>query len=481
MHCSQAYERAVDLRIPSRSEYASLVRMMVEDVAERAELPEERRSQLAQAATLGFDLVIREAMAGEREPIHVRAAWTPAELRISVLERGLPLDDSAARRDPHWHEILERVDSAHWRLHGRAGSELQLAVTRPHGIPHDGEEPPAEDSVPLAPEQTYTVRRFQAGDAPGVARAFYQTWGYHYIFPAVYVPRRLIELNDANAYISIVAVGEGGEIVGHYALDPVPRAPIADGCAAIVNPAHRGRGLLERMRQAAEEEAVRLGFAAYYSEPVTTHGRTQAESSKFGAQLCAIVLGGDPASFVPKAMQVTGAGQRQSFTVYFKPLRPREPRAIYAPPAHRELIERIYANLGLPIDVRAGAPAAADGELRIEAVRGEGFASIDVLAAGIESADRIAQAVSDLRTLGRMGAIYVNLPLEDPGTPALCEGIENLGFFFCGVIPWAMDGRDVLRMQLPLTPIDLEQVTIVGQFGEQLKAYIAARMRNRAT
>jgi len=141
------------------------------------------------------------------------------------------------------------------------------------------------------------------------------------------------------------------------------------------------------------------------------------------------------------------------------------------------MIERIYANLGLPIDVHGGAPAAADGELRVEAVRGEGFASIDVLETGTASADHIAQAVSDLRSLGRMGAIYVNLPLEDPGTPALCGAIESLGFFFCGVIPWALGGRDVLRMQLPLTSIDLEQVTIVGEFGAQLKAYIDSRMR----
>lgn len=470
-------ERTVDLQLPALAEYASLVGLVVNDAGARAELPEARSSQLAQAAEIGFDLIIRDAMAADREPIHVRAAWTPAQLRVSLLERGLPLDDAAARRDPHWHQILERVDSAHWTLHGRAGSELQLAVKRPHGIPHEGEMPPAQDSVPLAPEQTYTIRRFQPEDAPGVARAFYQTWGYHYIFPAVYVPHRLIELNKADAYISIVAVAQDGEVVGHYALDPVPGAPIADGCAAIVNPAHRGRGLLERMRRAAEDEAVRLGFAAYYSEPVTTHGRTQSESAKFGAHLCAIVLGGDPASFVPKAMQVTGAGQRQSFTVYFKPLGPREPRAIYAPPDHRDMIERIYANLGLPIDVRAGGSAASDGELRIEAVRSEGFAIIDVLATGTSSAEHIAQGVSDLRTLSRMGAIYANLPLEDPGTPALCAAIEKLGFFFCGVIPWAMGGRDVLRMQLPLTRIDLEQVTIVGDFGAQLKAYIGAQIR----
>lgn len=470
-------ERIVDVRLPAQVEYGALAALVVQDAATRAELHDEQRTELSRAAQLAFELIVRDALVCEREAIHVRTAWTPAQLRVSLIERGLPLDDSTARRDPHWLDIVDRVDSAHWKLHGRAGSELQLAVQRPHGIPHDGEQPPPEDSVPLAPEQTYTVRRFQPEDAPGVAQAFYRTWGYHYIFPAVYVPHRLVELNESNAYISMVAVGESGEIVGHYALDPLPGAPIADGCAAIVNPAHRGRGLLERLRHAAEDEAIRLGFAAYYSEPVTTHGRTQSESAKFGAHLCAIVLGGDPATFVPKGMRVTGAGQRQSFTVYFKPLSPREPRAIYAPPQHRAIVETIYANLGLPIDLRDGEPAQGEGEVHVQAVRGEGFATIDVASIGAASAEHVAQAVSDLRNLGRLGAIYVNVPLEDAAAPALCEAVERLGFFFCGVVPWSMGGRDALRLQLPLTPIDLDQVTIIGDFGARLKAYIDAHMQ----
>lgn len=470
-------ERIVDVRLPPDTAFSSLAAVIAQDTAARAELEPHRAAHLTDATKMGFELIVRDAMAGEREPVHLRAVLTPAELRIELLERGLPLDDASARRDPHWSEILERVDRAHWTLHGRTGSELQLAVTRPHGVPHAGERPPAEETVPLAPEQTYTIRRFQHEDAPGVARAFYLTWGYHYIFPAVYAPRRLVELNDANAYISMVAVSESGEIVGHYALDPVPGAPIADGCAAIVIPAHRGRGLLERLRRAAEDEAMRLGFAAYYSEPVTTHGRTQAESAKFGAGLCAIVLGGDPPSFVPKAMPATGAGQRQSFTVYFKPLRPREARVIYAPAKHRSMIERIYSNLGLPIEIREGTPAQADGTLRVESMRGEGFANIDVLIPGAASVQHIAQAVCDLRSLGHLGALYANVPLEHPGTPQLCEAIERLGFFFSGVVPWTMDGRDALRLQLPLTPIDLSQVTIVGRFGEELKSYIGDQMK----
>jgi hypothetical protein len=462
----------IDLRIPAKSEFSDLAAYVAADAAARAELPAEQTQQLAEAVKLGFELVVRDAMADAREPLHVRAVWTPEDVRIALIERGLPLDGAAAARDPGWAQIVELVEGTQWKLHS-SGSELLLTVKRPHGIAHSGDAPPAQHSMPLAPPQQYTVRRFQPQDAPGVARAFYQTWGYHYIVPAVYVPQRLIDLNASEAYISIVAVAQDGEIVGHFALDPLPGTPLVDGCAAIVNPAHRGRGLLERMREFAEHEAMRLGFGAFYTEPVTTHPRTQEDSVKIGAKLCAIVLGGDPAKFTPKAMQFSGAGQRQSFTIYIKPFATREKRTIYPPVIHRTMIETLYGNLGFPIDVQGGEAASAPGELHIEVNRSEGFATVTVARAGSATAERIAQVLEDIRTLRHVGAVYVNLPLEDPGTPALFESIALLGFFFCGVVPWAMGGHDALRLQVPLTPIDLSQVTIFGEFGAQLKAYIA--------
>lgn len=467
----------MELRVPPHADYASVVACVVADAASRAQLEEERAGALRDAAAEAFSLIARIAMAGEREPLRVLARWTPAELCVSLIERGEPIDDSQARRDPQWQAVLDRVDRAQWKFHARTGTELQLAVQRPHGLGAANSALPVEDRSLPAPPQTYSIRRFTAADAPGVARAFYLTWGYHYIFPAVYVPERLIELNANDAYISMVAVAENGEVVGHYALQPVPGAPIADACAAIVVPAHRGRGLLDRLRAAAEEEAMRLGFAAYYSEPVTTHGRTQSESAKFGAKLCAIVLGGDPRSFVPKKMSVTGAAQRQSFTVFFKPLVQREKRPVYAPPRHREMIAKIYAQLGIEIDMRDGEPASGNGDLHVEVVRAEGYATIDVAAAGPATGDQLAQAVADLRHIARLGAVYVNLPLDEPATPELCETVERLGFYFCGVVPWAMHGRDVLRMQQPLTRIDLTGVTVIGDFGEELKVYIGQQMR----
>ena len=74
----------------------------------------------------------------------------------------------------------------------------------------------------------------------------------------------------------------------------------------------------------------------------------------------------------------------------------------------------------------------------------------------------------------------MSLSLEDPGTPALCESVESLGFFFAGVGPWMLGGKDALRLQLPLTPIDLSALVVVGEFGKLLLNYIASERDVRA-
>lgn len=464
-----------ELKVPPEAAFGSLVDGFAADAATRSGLNDAQRDAFVIAAGLGYAAIVEEAMAEAREPLRIVATCTPHALTLSLFERGLPMVDSQARREPRWSEITSKVDEAHWHSHGNAGSELRLRVERPHGLPmHEAPPQAGDEEAPLAPEQPYTIRRFERGDAPGIVRAFYLTYGYHYDIAAVYVPSRLIELNEAGHYISIVAVAQDGEIAGHYALQREGDDPIAEGGGAIVNPSHRGRDLMNRMRRFAEQEAERMGLAAYYTEPVTDHGRTQHASQTFGAKACGLTLGEAPANFLAKHLELSATAQRQSFMLYFKPLRARETRTVYAPARHRAMIEKIYAQLGLPVTLAQGSPPSEHGVLRTTIVRADEIGRITVDLAGAGCADLVRQAVNDLRGLRHLGGLYVRLPLDDPGTPELCDAIEGLGFFFGGVGPWMLDGRDMLRMQMPLTPLDFSALTVVGEFGNELAAYVEA-------
>lgn len=473
-------EFKVELIVPPDVAFASLVEKAIADVCDRAELDAAQSQSLTSAAADGFTMIVEQAMAESRDPIRIVAQSTPSELNVRIRERGLPLDGASARRDRAWEKIAANVDAMHWHSHGASGSELELIVN--HGPKAASEPPPpADEEVPLAPPQSYTIRRFEPSDAAAVARAFYLTYGYHYDFPAVYEPRRLTALNAEDRYISIVAVGEDGEIAGHYALSREENQPIGDGCGAIVLPAHRGRDLLNQLRKGMEAEAQRLGLAAYFSEPVTDHARTQHASETFGAKATAITLGCAPQSFLAKHMELSTTSQRQSTMLYFKLLKPPEARVLYAPPAHADMLKRIYDNLGVAAEFREGKRAAGDSIIRTAVNRADAVATIDVLKIGADSATALRQTVDDLRSLAHLGAIYLRLPLDDPGTPDLCAAGEGTGLFFSGAGPWMLEGRDALILQLPLTKIDLAGLTVVSDFGKELLAYIEVASKNAPT
>jgi hypothetical protein len=464
-----------ELKAPPEPPFSSLVETFAADAAARGELTDAQQRGMVTAAREGFAAIVETALADQREPIHLVASCTPLHLALSLFERGLPMDDAFARRDSKWNELVAEVDAVHWRGHGTAGSELRLLVNRSHAVPHGDDKPvQAEEDVPLAPEQEYIIRRFQPRDAPGVARAFYLTYGYAYDLSAVYAPAQLIELNASGRYVSIVAVTSDGDVAGHYALARDGDEPVADACGAIVLPAHRGRDLLNRLRDEAEREAIARGFVAYYSEPVTDHPRTQHASESFGAKACGITLGEAPRNFVARHMELSTTTQRQSCMLYVKPLQPRYLRTIYPPPHHRAIVARVYEQLGLAVRMNDGAPPGGRGAFHTGITRGDGIATIEVESIGMETAELVRQAVDDVRATCRLGAIYASLPMEDPGTPALCDAMESYGFFFSGVGPWMGHGKDTLRLQMPLTPIDLSALVVIGEFGKVLLEYIAS-------
>ncbi len=470
-----------ELKVPPEPAFVTLVQSFAADAARRSDLSDDRAQGIVAAARQGFAAIVEQALAEAREPIRIVASSNALRLTLSLFERGIPMDDALARRGPKWNELTADVDEAHWRCHGMAGSELRLVVRRFRHTP-DVEQTPVSkgDDMPLAPEQEYTIRRFEPGDAPGVARAFYLTYGYAYDLSAVYAPARLIELNESGRYLSIVATTSGGDVVGHYALAREDGDPIADAAGAVVLPAHRGRDLLNRLRDRAELEAIALGLAGYYSEPVTDHPRTQHSSESFGAKACGITLGEAPRSFIARHMALSTTTQRQSCMLYVKPLRPREPRTIYPPPRHHAIVVAIYDELGLPVVARDGAAPSGRGLFHTGIARGDAVGTISVETIGAETSELVRQSVEDLRGTHRLGAIYASLPLEDSGTPALCEGLESSGFFFSGVGPWMLGGADAFRMQMPLTPIDLSALVVIGDFGKVLLEYVAVE-RARCT
>ena len=463
---------SVSLVVPPDAAFESMVVAVVDDCTNRAELTVKMRDSVRIAARSAFSLIVRDTMAESRDPLRLRVDETHGTLAISITEHGLPIDARHAARDPQWKEVLEHADRAAWHWHATSGTTLTLTFFH---HPTSAAQASAQANAPVqpAPEQAYTVRRFVPADAHAVARCFFATYGHTYVFPAVYEPRCLCALNKSEAYVSFVAIDQNGDVAAHYALHREPGAPIAEGCGAAVDPRHRRRHLLEMLRTSAESYARDAGLSAYYTEPVTDHPVTQLESQKFGAHITAISLGHSPRTLLAKHMDgLTATSQRQSLTLYVKLLRPAESRTIYPPAKHRDILTRLYGDLNVPIEMHHGAAPSGSGSLHVAVDKTSQNATIMVQSIGADSIAVARQALADLVALASLGVVYAMLPLDDPATPALCEALEKEGFFFSGFAPWMIDKRDALRLQFLLRPIDTTQLTIAGDAGQSLLAYI---------
>jgi hypothetical protein len=370
------------------------------------------------------------------------------------------------------------VDEARWFNRGNAGMELHLTAHRRGGditrLLPEGDLTAFPHEEPQVPAQSYSVRRFRPGDAIGVAQCVYRSFAYTYGDADLYYPDRIVHLNETGQLVSVVALDEAGAVVGHLGLERPELGAIAESSDAAVAPAHRHRHLLERLRAVAEEEARGLGIQGLVGYPVTTHPFSQRMDEAVGARLCGVVLGQLPRSTAFTGITTEPSAQRVSTLLYFKYMGAPPPTIVHAPPHHRRMLERLYANLGVPAEFQTPGTATGAGRLVVSLDRQWGFGEVYVEALGADTATEIRRARADLCAVAEMEVVYLYLPLAQTGTPELCAGAEAEGFFFSGIGPrFAKDG-DALCLQYVGGELDTRLLQIATPFGKELLDYVTA-------
>jgi len=97
-------------------------------------------------------------------------------------------------------------------------------------------------------------------------------------------------------------------------------------------------------------------------------------------------------------------------------------------------------------------------------------AFIRILAYGDDFKDVVYSNLKQL-CVNKVDCIYIDLPLSQPETADECRSIEEMGFFFSGIIPEFLDA-DALRLQyLNNVDLNLENVVLVTDFAKELLEY----------
>ncbi|MBX9792043.1 MAG: GNAT family N-acetyltransferase [Pirellulales bacterium] len=446
------------------------------------------------------DAVARAYPNGETGTLQLSIRDSGGRLEIRIRDFGLPQDvgQMEARLQSGvslraWLRAAQQtdvVDEVHWLAFGPQGKALQLVkwLHRGHiaaGLSPDeltpAVAPLSVGAVPLAPPQEYTVRRLLPSEATQVSQLMYRTYGGTYFNADVYYPDRIASLNQEQEVISVIAVGEDGRVAAHCALERNRLGQVAEIGQAAVDPAHRGRGLLDRMKQLLEGEARSLGLVGWYADAVTVHTFTQQSDAHHGGHVCGVDLAVSPESESFRGI-AQHLRQRVSCVLYFRWLGDPAPRTLYVPARHEAITAAIYDNLQAPYEFGESTPPTAEhGEHSVKLAAGAALGTVHVESLGRDSVPAIRHAVRELVEQSRAEVVVVELPLVDPACGHASEQLEADGLAFTGVGPHFSPRGDILKLTYLVRPLAREPIKTFEPLAARLVEYaLAEQNRVRA-
>src|SRR5262249_60600569 len=119
----------------------------------------------------------------------------------------------------------------------------------------------------------------------------------------------------------------------------------------------------------------------------------------------AVLLGANPESFRPKDVACPTAGQRQSYLRTFRFVQPPVVRMIHAPAIYREMLVKIYANLGVAVSVAEPSAVVAKESRTGIKVNDRGYGVINFVVTSPYVAMKIDLPCALLRAVDASGVV----------------------------------------------------------------------------
>lgn len=475
-------EHHASIRFPARKRYLELALGFVEEFSRAQGMTEE---------LLSIRLGLEEALVNvidhgrpEDDMVELNAQADSLGVEFVILERGVPFDTEALEHqlENQGTDVPERglglrlmqtfMDGVSFASLGRKGKETRLSkrfITPPPGDFHD--EAGIEEGNQVPEDVSYTVRPMRPEEAVDVARCAYSAYGYSFILDSAYDAKAIRELNGQGILLSMVAVTDDGEIMGHasMAFDDDPKCG-AWG-RAFVRKRFRRLGCLNEISRLLLEEAYKRELQWAVADAVSSHPYSQRAAMKYGFEACCLVL----ARTTPLDIKaIAEARQRESILLCFRRIVPLDEQVpLYPPARHKEMIATLYQGLGEHPELLPPKQTDLPDQSHVMEVVTDSLPTVTIIM-GQYGKDVLADVRQTLRGACRdeFKAIYLLLDLADPLTAVLTPEFETMGFFFGGVRPRS-DGRDQLVMQyLNNVDVDFGAMQLASEQAERLKDYV---------
>jgi anti-sigma regulatory factor (Ser/Thr protein kinase) len=473
-------ERSVArVTVTTDTELLPAVVEFVGQVAHRLGLRDRAAEHLNRAVEAVCRNVIEHAFdPDEKGQYDIEILRRPGRVVIAVEDRGLPFDYAHLRKDGDTAlpEMLHHpfADETRFINLGRGGNRVELIKHMPHAdirehLPVD--EHHRTVRAPTAPEDTkLEIRMMRSEESFELSRCVYRSYGYSYDWGSVYYPDRIRELQESSLMRSCVAVTTEGEFAGHLAMRlEHPGSPVGEAGQAVVDPRFRGHRVFERMKTFLAKRARDWGMYGLYSEATAVHPYSQKGNLDLGAKETGFLLGYIPASVSYKDIGEDREGRRGSVALFYLRTNPEPERTIHPPAVYREAVQRVVEYNGLHRTEEDGSEAEMlpSSRISVDVRRDHNLAFLRVEEPGADLQELVRVRLREL-CLHRVDCIYVDLPLSHPAVQSAGSRLDELGFFFGGIIPELRDG-DVLRLQY-LNEVDIrpDDVRTGSDFGQEL-------------
>jgi hypothetical protein len=298
-------------------------------------------------------------------------------------------------------------------------------------------------------------------DAAALVACFRRCYGDTYSSEDFYDADKLARRIESGSLRSVVAIADDGALVGHTGLTARhPNARAIEAGNTVVDPAHRGGGLLARLAAALTDLCVTDGFVGYVHYPTTAHEIMQKASVRGGGVETGVMLDYIPDDTDYRAIERRSG--RLAATVVYQPIASAAPRTVLVPRAYRERIAQVYMMAGLPRTlIDADAAAARLAPNACDRPEARTAPADDPLAARASDAVATLHARRDLLHVhvARSGAdlvsridldgariAHVDVRLNDRSLGAAVAQLRSVGFVYCALLPEFAD-TDVLRLQ----------------------------------
>jgi hypothetical protein len=186
-------------------------------------------------------------------------------------------------------------------------------------------------------------------------------------------------------------------------------------------------------------------------------------------------LGYVPASVSFKGIDDARERRRGSVALFYMRINEEPERVVYPPDHYQDVIQCVVEHNGLlrTFGERQEDPTGLS-QVSDEVHRDDNHAFLRVEEPGSDLQELVRTRLRVL-CLHRVDRIYVDLPLSYPSAQSAGARLDELGFFFGGIIPELRDG-DVLRLQY-LNEVDVrpEDVRTGSDFGQELADFIFER------